>query len=314
MSIKIICRYIWLLLVLSIGFNRNCQADPTDLRSPNLSAANSNVANLNEADSTEYNSNPLDGGYLSIGFGVRMLDEPNNYGSFLDLDVGAGIWINGRYQWKGAFIEIPGGTNNIEPLYAFGYNFLNTKRWSLDLYAAKTHADIIRLDFTGRYVVVDGELVWVPNDSSIDRDGSLRVGIRSVGWFENSSVQILFAPISSNDDYDDGIYGSFWYSRNWQQGNWNFYFNIGAQYNSEEILDYYYGVNDEDLFDRYDPYQAKEGVNFSSQVGVSYPLTKNWVLESYLRHTKLSSSITDSPLITGGNTVTESGLYISYVF
>ena len=98
----------------------------------------------------------------------------------------------------------------------------------------------------------------------------------------------------------------------------------GVNYRSKEINNYYYATSDE-IVAKNEPqlsaYKAGGGFDVVGQVGVSYPVSKNVLFESYLRYTEVTDDISDSPVmqlfskIDGrAENVTEFGLLFSYVF
>jgi outer membrane protein len=146
------------------------------------------------------------------------------------------------------------------------------------------------------------------------------VVLRATGRFEQTSVEFSISPYSLNDEYDDGVYASFWVDRSWQIKNWQFNAAIGLTYRSEEILNHYYGTPDGSIIEGFD-YQASGGVDVTAQIGVSYPISENWIFESYFRYTDISNSITDSPFLQRriqnfslSENAFEFGILVSYVF
>ena len=94
------------------------------------------------------------------------------------------------------------------------------------------------------------------------------------------------------------------------------------QYRSEEIIDYYYGVPADLATTSTPAYSAKSGINTSIKFSADYPISEDWVLESYLSYTQLADSISDSPVMynavqfgdSRSENISEAGFMISYVF
>ncbi|TQV89378.1 MipA/OmpV family protein [Aliikangiella coralliicola] len=266
------------------------------------------VASLpaSEKSETSKSAENESGGFLKLSLGYRLEEGP-----FHKRESGLSVFVNGRYQWEnGLFVELPGGSHELNPGLNYGYNFFNTDHWSFDLLAHKSQGDIV---FNATI-----------NEESIKlkKEGDVRAGFRATGNFDQDTVQLIVTPYSFSDDYDDGVYASLWFARGWQYKNWNFHASLGFQYRSEEILDYFYGVSEALAIPGVPVYQAGSGVNVNAQFGVSYPITKNWIFESYLRHTKVDDSILDSPIISNSirfddtrtEDVSEVGVLFSYVF
>jgi outer membrane protein len=261
---------------------------------------------LEESAESEDNNN---GGFLKLGVGRRYSTAPDRF------DVNQwDIFISGRYQWHGFFLEVTNNKQTGNNGASTGYNFYNTEQWSFDV------------NIQGVYGSQEGVLFFYQNDQVVvpKRYSTTMVGLRATGRFEQTSVQFSVSPYSLNQEYDDGVHASVWVDRFWQIKNWQFNAALGVTYHSAEILNYYYGTP----FDQFDgpiegptiegfDYQASSGIDVTAQIGVSYPISQDWIFESYARYTDVADSITDSPYIQRFSTPEsgkEFGLLVSYVF
>jgi len=269
-----------------------------------LFAFNSAILIADEVNESEDNAHS--GGYFKIGVGYRFETSPYN-----DEKSELSIFLDGGYQWEnGIFVEAPGVSNKLNPGFTVGYNLYNTQHWNFDFIGNSAHGII-------EYGVTE-------NDESIyiKRDGTFRAGFRATGNYGQNTIQFNITPYSFNDEYGDGIHASVWFAKQWQIKNWNAHASIGVQYLSEEILDYYYGIPDEIAISNSPAYKAKSGFNTSFQIGADYPISQNWVFESYLRYTDLADSINDSPIMynaikfgtSRSENITEAGILVNYVF
>ncbi|MFT4807686.1 MAG: outer membrane protein [Paraglaciecola sp.] len=243
------------------------------------------------------------GGFLKLGFGRQYKDSLYDYSNEWTL------FVNGRYQWHGLFIEYTNSKDlsNQGPIY--GFNFYNTEQWNFDLNVRQVHH-------------ASGILFSNENEQffNVSRDETKMLVLRATGSFEQTSVEFSISPYSLNDEYDDGVYASFWADRAWQVKNWQFNAAIGLTYRSAEILNHYYGTPDGPIIEGFD-YQASAGVDVTAQIGVSYPISENWIFESYFRYTDITDSITDSPFkqrhsqnYSLSENAFEFGILVSYVF
>jgi len=264
-----------------------------------VQASDSKIENFDVNDSQS-------GGYFKVGLGYRSETSP-----YQTEQSEIAVSLEGRYQWKnGLFVELPGVSNQLSPGINFGYNFYTFDNWNFDFVANKSHGDI-------DYGVVDGE-----QSIEIERAGSVRAGARATGNYGSNTVQLIVTPYAFDNDFDDGLYASLWVAKEWQISNWNVHASAGVQYRSEDILDYYYGISESIATENTSAYKAGSGINTTFQFGFDYPLTKNWVFESSVRHTKLSKSITNSPIISNAlkfdssrsDDITEVTVLLSYVF
>jgi outer membrane protein len=244
-----------------------------------------------EANSSN-TGNIRDGAYFDIGLGYRYKSDPF---LFDDDSNGSGLalFANGRYQKYGLFIELPRGTSKQQStIISFGYNFLNTQNWSYDLQVAMNHPQL-------------------EHQLPISQDVSTRIshsklGLRVLGDFNNTHLKLIAAAASGGD----GLYASAWLSQNYQFYNWNFYTSAGIEYRNEDVVNFFYSINEVEGLPLY---KGKSGYEYTGQVGFDYPISKDWVFEGFMRGTLLPRGISDSPLVDG-NSIIEAGILVKYVF
>lgn len=249
----------------------------------------------------ENTENIRDGSYLDIGVGLGYQSDPFIFDN--ENDSGVDIFINGRYQKYGFFVELPHGTSKQQnTVMSFGYNFLNTEHWSYDFRLAMNHRD---LDYK------------LSKSSLVSRRVShSKLGLRILGDFDNTHLKFIVAGASG--DPESGLYTSAWLSQNYQYNNWNFYSTLGIEYRNEDVVNYFYGIREGEFpqsneVDGLPNYQGKSGFEYTGQVGFDYPITTDWIFEGFARTTILPSGITDSPLVDG-NTISEAAILVKYVF
>lgn len=244
--------------------------------------------------------NRRDGGFFVLGAGYHYQNDPFRYDE--SADTGLTLLANIRYQWRGLYIEMPGGSSkNQTTLITLGYNVLNTERWSFDLHHSMNHRD---LDY---YYQRNGNEVL---DQRISRS---KPGVRITGSFDQRDVQFVIAKASGGDYSSNGLYASAWLTDRYQYFNWNFYLTLGLQYRSDKAVNYFYGVSEAQATNLLPQYQGDAGFEVTGQLGVDYPITRHWVFESYIRRTQLPSGITDSPFLEE-NHLSEAAVSVKYVF
>jgi outer membrane protein len=262
-----------------------------------------------ERDSDEQDHS---GGSLKVGIGYKFEQNP-----YEDENNGVALFFNGRYQMDiGLFIEASSGINKRQDGLNIGYNFYNTEDWSFDITTVKA--------FGETKVIGDFYEPGSPESPRIliDKRGSSEMlGLRAKGAFGNTSVQFLAAPLLLNNDYDDGVYSSFWLGHSWQIKNWEFYAAAGLEYRSKEILAHYFEPSAAFQDAGVQSYKAGSGVDYTIQISASYPISENLIFESYSRYKDISNSITESPIIAVTSQLdgrdeaeTEFGILVSYVF
>jgi len=250
-----------------------------------------------QAGSTE---NYLETGLMyTAGSGPSFGDDGNWSGTKL--------LINFSYNWNDLFVEnySESGTGIV-----FGYNAFNNDNWSLDL-TVTTDWWQKNFDNKGRYPALNNEKYSDP----------LTVGVRLTSYLGNNVVQFSVNQDATGDH--NGTTISALIGRNWQVRNWNFHGIVGVEYASVKLNDYYIGVSDARAASpRFDfieggtsAYEAGDSVSFSTELGVTYPITQDWVFRATGRVATISDEITDSPYyVTKDSVATSFRTSLSYVF
>jgi len=233
--------------------------------------------------------------YFELGLGLAIGRAP----SLTDDDdkwAGGSLVINGSYNWNGLFIEKYGESG--EGLL-LGYNAYESENWSLDFVVGPKFGG---LNFDDKFKELD------------ERNTSMMFGGRLTGYMGDNVVQFtLKHDISGNSR---GTLASALIGRNWQVRNWNFHSLVGVQFYDRRINDYYYGVNEvEASHTQFTEYNPGSNFNLTAEVGVTYPISENWVFRSTARFSTVSDADMDSPLFeTTRSTRMSLSTSISYVF
>lgn len=237
--------------------------------------------------------NIRDGAYIDVGIGLGVESDPFIFDD--ENESGFDLYINGRYQKYGFFVEFPHGTSKQQStVLSLGYNFINTKNWSYDLQLAMNHRDL------------DHKL---PLSNLVSRRVShSKLGLRILGDFDN--IHLKFIVAGASGDPDGGLYASAWVSKNYSYYNWNLYGSFGVEYRNEDVINYFYGINEVEGLPYY---RGDAGFEYTGQLGTSYPINEDWVFESFVRATLLPAGVSNSPLVDG-STIVEAAVLVKYVF
>lgn len=246
--------------------------------------------------------------YLEIGIIHMVRDEPtfrSKNGSYTNTT----LIINGSYSWNNLFIESYSESGHG---LVVGYNAFYNDQWSFDFMATTGWGEFY-FESDGRYV---------------DED-KLMVGARLSGYVGKNIVQ--FAVNQDATGEHNGTTASALIGRSWQLRNWNFHGIVGAEYSSAKLNDYYIGVSAEragelnDYYSRvsaeqaevphFDAYEPGDSISFSTEFGVTYPISEDWVFRATARAVTIPDEIRDSPYYTDKKSVlTSLRTSISYVF
>lgn len=276
------------------------------LMSLSVSAKNFEAEQVSE-ESAESEEN-YNGGFLKIGLGYKFEENPYTEGVN-----GVSLFVNGRYQFEGLFVEVFFGANERNEGLSIGYNFYNNEHWNFDIKTVMAHGNIL----TGIY---DGDEIFYQ-----EFDSATMIGLQATGHYGQTTMQFLVAPYLIDDEVDEAvdssIYASAWLGHSWQIKNWSIHGSVGLEYRSSDILDYYYGISPEEATANFGQYQASSGIDLTTQISTSYPISEDWLFESYLRYTDMADSISDSPVLRRvknlpgrAEAMTEVGILVSYVF
>ena len=225
-----------------------------------------------------------------LGVSSSLTDEEAKGTSLL-------INLSASYNWNGFFIDL--GAETAEPLI-IGYNAYNIDNWSFDLVLGTTGPGVS--ESTGdRFIGIT------------KRQSSGMLGGRLTGYFGKDILQVALK-------YDvrgisGGTVASVLLGRNWQYRNWNFHGLVGLNISDAKFNDYYLGVTEEEsVITGIEAYDGKVSIHFSSSVGITYPISENWI---YRANISLGSNFgqNDSPLFEKRrNFYTGINTSINYVF
>ena len=235
--------------------------------------------------------------YLEMGIMHRVTDESTFIGRSHYSNTS--FFVNGSYSWNGLFVESYSESGHG---VVFGYDVFSNNDWSLDIIAT-TDWGKASFENNGRY-----------ND-----DSALTVGARLSGYLGNNTLQFAINQDATGDH--NGTTISALIGRSWQFRNWNFHGIIGAEYASAKLNHFYAGVSKEQAEyltnsgKEFSAYNAGASVHFSTELGVTYPISEDWVFRATARAVTRPSEITDSPRYPNMDSLATSfRTSISYVF
>ncbi len=256
------------------------------------------------------NGNDTDGGYFELGVGVYTKNSPSmvNEESW---DTNFYTSISGSYQWHGIFIEAYG--ESMDPL-TFGYNAINYQSWSFDIVIGPRHdyIDPLEIDALGNFIgpVQEERLSGIE-----ERNVDMLFGGRFTYYFDENVLQLQAKTDVAKDSHGGNLI-SLLFGRNWQLRNWNFHGLFGIEYRDKKIANYYVGVSEEEAQNsKFDQYNTGSSFTYTTEVGLTYPLTEDWVFRSTAKYVHFPSELINSPLfIKSQSGDTELSTSISYVF
>ncbi|MDP5212620.1 MipA/OmpV family protein [Pseudoalteromonas tunicata] len=176
----------------------------------------------------------------------------------------AGITFTGSYNWQNFFFDI---ANKASDPVLLGYTVYNQHNWSFDVI------------FTGPGSGLRRDENDINVEGINDRDNNSMLGGRLTGYVGENIVQLMLKHDVSRKN--DGTIASALIGQNWQVRNINFHGLIGLSFRDAKHNDYYYGVTEQEATDSgFSPYRGKSSLNLDSSVGLTYPISQNWVLRA----------------------------------
>lgn len=224
-----------------------------------------------------------DGGFLELGVGLEYSDgETMIREGFEGLEVDT--QLNASLQLSGLFYEYysDSGRNGV-----FGLNFLNTDYVGMDVIIGKEHDSFAKDK--------DDELL-------------LPINIRKADWSVGFRSAVYLGPLviqgQIREEFTglhEGFTASLQTGARLQIKNLNLHGIVGASYQSEEVMEYYYGVTAAEANSDFAEYRPGEDLTYHGEVGASYPINEDWIIRGQMNYTQYSQSIIDSPFWSGDN-------------
>ena len=188
--------------------------------------------------------------------------------TFINLSWGLGDW----------FVERLGEAN--DP-YLFGYSAYNSQSWSFDILIGTKYEDLIKTE--GRLRGLD------------QRNSATLFGGRVTGYVGSYLLQF-----STRQDISSkwaGYEAIALVGRSWQLKNWNFHGMAGVKYFNQGIIDYYYGISEqESQRTGLAMYQPDGFFTLNAEFGVTYPISQHLVFRATTRARTFSDEAQDSPI------------------
>ena len=147
----------------------------------------------------------------------------------------------------------------------FGYQLLVKEHWQID---------IIGKGYMTGYVPAD-LIEYQDADPSLytgleEREYAGGIALRYSHFFDNALFTIDFARAQAEEDVNDLIIDSF-YSYLLPYRNWDIYLGAGLTYYGKDLVDYYIGINPDEVTPSRPLYQSDGGFRAQLEVYALYP-------------------------------------------
>lgn len=188
-----------------------------------------------------------------------------------------------------------------------GYQLVVTPKWEIDI-ISKVYIEEYRPNSIIRDAGKD-----IPTLNGLkNRENGKGLGVRYTRYHRNAALSVDFATLNPLSSANGWVFDVF-YSYLIPYRNWDIYLSTGLTRYSEKVMDYYYGVNSDEVTPARALHQAKAGYRVQFELFAQHPLTEAWSFTGGITQTRYSSSIKDSPLVDTQN-LTQVMLGVLYVF
>jgi outer membrane scaffolding protein for murein synthesis (MipA/OmpV family) len=220
--------------------------------------------------------------------------------------IGAGILLDVYYE--GFFIQsnhrrASGLLQGAE----LGYQLVVTPEWELD---------IISKTYISAYLpedIIDNASKEIPTlEGLADRDAGEGIGLRYTRYHHNSSFSVDFATLAPLSETSGWVVDIF-YSYVLPYRNWDIYLSTGYTHYSEKVMDYFYGVNSDEVTPDRLFYEADSGYRLQLELFAQHPISDSWSFSGGVTFNRYSESTKDSPLVDTQN-LTQVMFGVIYVF
>lgn len=223
-----------------------------------------------------------------------LMDSPHHGESGWDISLGPAFYVVGNEFVVGMedadaigpalLSDISYQNNNFYFFFnstggiAAGYSLYKNKDWIID--------------------VVAGPKFGLPENDKLktieERQFDFHGGIKLYHYGENN----LFAVEVSQDisGAHDGALLSAEYLHEFQIKNWVLTLGAAIAFISEDMIDYYFGIDADEANSNFPVYQAGSSKALFGHLKLEYPINEKWIFASYLLTVKGDSTIKNSPI------------------
>jgi len=150
-----------------------------------------------------------------------------------------------------------------------------------------------------------------------EREFTGGIALRYSHFFDNAIfyIDLAAARTGENDqgNYSTGLIVDSFYSHLIPYRNWDIYFGAGLTYYDQALVNYYIGIDADEVTNNRALYNADSGFRAQLEVYAQYPLSQSWSFNAGLTQSIYSNHIKKSPLVDR-NKLTQLMIGVLYVF
>jgi outer membrane scaffolding protein for murein synthesis (MipA/OmpV family) len=210
--------------------------------------------------------------------------------------------------YKGFFIQSSQrSTSDLIQGAELGYQLVVTPKWELDL-ISKTYI----AGYDPEEIIKDSNKSIPTLQGLKERNPGDGIGLRYSRYHHNSVLSVDFAtlaPLSSANGWIADVF----YSYVLPYRNWDIYLSSGYTHYSERVMDYFYGVNSNEITPVRPLHESDSGYRIQLELFAQHPISENWSFHGGITHNFYSNSTKDSPLVDTQH-ISQVMLGVIYVF
>lgn len=188
-----------------------------------------------------------------------------------------------------------------------GYQLVVTPEWELDI-ISKTYISAYEPES-----IIDNASKEIPTlEGLADRSAGEGIGLRYTRYHRNASLSVDFATLAPLSKTNGWVVDIF-YSYVLPYRNWDIYLSTGYTHYSEKVMDYFYGINSNEVTPERTLYEADSGYRLQLELFAQHPISDSWSFSGGVTFNRYSDSTKKSPLVDTQN-LTQVMLGVIYVF
>lgn len=171
-----------------------------------------------------------------------------------------------------------------------GYQISNHDDWALDV-LTKTYIP----GFFPNELIDDQDKAIPTLEGLDDRDSGNGIALRYSRFIDNDVFSIELASLDALSDADGWLIDSF-YSHLIQYKNWDIYLGGGATFYSSNVIDFYLGVDSDEVNEFRPEHQGKAVVRLQAEIFAQHPVSESWSFSAGITQNYYSKHAVASPL------------------
>lgn len=206
--------------------------------------------------------------------------------------------------YKGFFIQSNHRRSDAVTLgLELGYELMVEDDWELDI-IHKTYLPGYEPD-----ILIENSQHGIPTLTGLEERSSAEgLGLRYSHFYQDAILSVDVAAISYS-----GWVADIFYSQLVPYRNWDIYLGAGFTHYSEQVTDYYAGVNHNEVSASRSYYKAGSSYKAQLELFARHPISEAWSFNGGITQSYYSTAFKNSPLI-GKQHLTQVMLGVLYVF